>query len=485
MHRAAYLLYRHRGHISANNLLIFSPNEVFADYISNVLPELGEENIREATFDDYARSILGKKIDVRDQGRADGVHPVATQGTADYALRTASIAFKSSAAFLRMIRSYARHLQAHQPAVRGHQAQRRARCCRDGRQEALLGALLGPADHGRHRAAEGPRAVASATYSSDDRRAQDRARGGEGDGADATRSGSTGTCSRTPRWSGSWPRATRCRRTCDRICKLTYKSLRGKQHALRGRRADPAPEAADRRRAEIRQHPPPDHRRGPGLHPVHFEIIRNLFGESSMTILGDLSQRINPYSGIESYDALGEVFGRDAQERREADQELQVELGDIGVRREHAAGRARARTTCAGAAASPGSCAPEAASRSPSLISAEMDQLKAEGMASIAVICKTADEAFRVYSKLLPDARRAPGRSDSITFHHGLVVLPVYLAKGLEFDAVIIHDAGDSVYGSESERKLLYTACTRALHSLTVYYAGEPSPLLPMERGGL
>ena len=47
MHRVAYLLYAHKGIISSKDILIISPNRVFADYISNVLPELGEESIPE------------------------------------------------------------------------------------------------------------------------------------------------------------------------------------------------------------------------------------------------------------------------------------------------------------------------------------------------------------------------------------------------------------------------------------------------------
>ena len=70
------------------------------------------------------------------------------------------------------------------------------------------------------------------------------------------------------------------------------------------------------------------------------------------------------------------------------------------------------------------------------------------------------------------------------TFSDGSGNVPqrVELAKGLEFDAVMIHDAGKLVYGAESERTLLYTACTRALHSLSVYFTGEPSPLLPLHK---
>lgn len=58
LHRIAYLLYRHKETLSARNVVILSPNQVFADYISNVLPELGEEPIYEMGFADLARIQL-------------------------------------------------------------------------------------------------------------------------------------------------------------------------------------------------------------------------------------------------------------------------------------------------------------------------------------------------------------------------------------------------------------------------------------------
>ena len=58
------------------------------------------------------------------------------------------------------------------------------------------------------------------------------------------------------------------------------------------------------------------------------------------------------------------------------------------------------------------------------------------------------------------------------------MILPAYLAKGLEFDAVILYDAGAAVYAEAKERKLFYTACTRALHYLDVCYLGELTPFL-------
>lgn len=54
LHRIAYLLYHDRENLKSSNVLILSPNQVFSDYISRILPELGEENIQEMSFDLFA-----------------------------------------------------------------------------------------------------------------------------------------------------------------------------------------------------------------------------------------------------------------------------------------------------------------------------------------------------------------------------------------------------------------------------------------------
>ena len=57
------------------------------------------------------------------------------------------------------------------------------------------------------------------------------------------------------------------------------------------------------------------------------------------------------------------------------------------------------------------------------------------------------------------------------------MVIPVYLAKGVEFDAVLVYDASSEAYGRDNELKLLYTACTR--HAPAHLYAtGDWSPLV-------
>ena len=61
LHRIAYFLYKHRDKITPKNIVIFSPNEIFNDYISNVLPQLGEDNMLQTTFKEYMHKALGSR----------------------------------------------------------------------------------------------------------------------------------------------------------------------------------------------------------------------------------------------------------------------------------------------------------------------------------------------------------------------------------------------------------------------------------------
>ena len=66
LHRAAYLLYRHRSTIKSSDILILSPNNIFSSYISDVLPQLGEDNLVETTFAQIARAELKRPIQSRE-----------------------------------------------------------------------------------------------------------------------------------------------------------------------------------------------------------------------------------------------------------------------------------------------------------------------------------------------------------------------------------------------------------------------------------
>lgn len=93
LHRAAYLLYKYRNQIKSSDICIISPNNIFSSYISEVLPQLGEDNLAETTFSQIARVELKKKI----ESREEMLDAIATKPTQE-ALN--EISYKSSYEYL-------------------------------------------------------------------------------------------------------------------------------------------------------------------------------------------------------------------------------------------------------------------------------------------------------------------------------------------------------------------------------------------------
>ena len=106
LHRIAFLLYRFRDTISSKDILIISPNKVFADYISNVLPELGEENIPEMGMEELAADVLENNYSF--QSFFQQVSFLLDKHDPAFIER---IRFKSSFEFLSKLNQYLIHLE--------------------------------------------------------------------------------------------------------------------------------------------------------------------------------------------------------------------------------------------------------------------------------------------------------------------------------------------------------------------------------------
>lgn len=102
----AYLLYRHKGEITSRDILIISPNKVFADYISNVLPELGEEKIEECGFEELMLKVLDNKYKI--QTFFDQVAEILDKEDPDFIAR---IRFKSAIGFIQQMDKYVLYLE--------------------------------------------------------------------------------------------------------------------------------------------------------------------------------------------------------------------------------------------------------------------------------------------------------------------------------------------------------------------------------------
>ena len=112
------------------------------------------------------------------------------------------------------------------------------------------------------------------------------------------------------------------------------------------------------------------------------------------------------------------------------------------------------------------------------LIVSEVNSCLEMGYQSIGLICKTEKSARFLFERLKDKADVQLIKNESTTDLQGVFIIPVYMSKGLEFDAVLICDADAETYHSQDDKKLLYIACTRALHRLNLFCKGEASPLL-------
>lgn len=101
LQRIAYLLYRYRGNLTSSNVIMFSPNQLFNDYIKNVLPEMGEQNMVQMTYWQFVARRLPKMT----------VENLFDQFE-DKSDETAISRFKDSTNFFELLERYAKHLNS-------------------------------------------------------------------------------------------------------------------------------------------------------------------------------------------------------------------------------------------------------------------------------------------------------------------------------------------------------------------------------------
>lgn len=109
------------------------------------------------------------------------------------------------------------------------------------------------------------------------------------------------------------------------------------------------------------------------------------------------------------------------------------------------------------------------------------DQLTAQADKGLttAVITKSLQESKDVFNQLKQKGVKSTLiGSENQRLVEGTLIVPAYLAKGLEFDSVVMYNASDDIYNKESERQLVYTIASRAMHTLAILYTGQKSRLL-------
>lgn len=219
--------------------------------------------------------------------------------------------------------------------------------------------------------------------------------------------------------------------------------------------------------------------------PFQILVIRKIIKDSSFTILGDLAQGINSYRGTRDWDEIkSRVFDDKHCELLMLEQSYRttIEIMDAAnivlsniKHKNFPVGKPVIRH------GHPVCMVHKESLRDISMqIRKDMDTLNCENYKSMAIICKTLDECREIQS-YFKESKHKPKliTGSEKEYSSGIVILPSYLSKGLEFDVVFIANGSKENYGTEEiDIKLLYVAMTRPLHRLFIYYWGERSPLL-------
>jgi len=207
--------------------------------------------------------------------------------------------------------------------------------------------------------------------------------------------------------------------------------------------------------------------------PLQYSILAKLF-PANKTILGDVNQSVNPY-GFSDTDAIGRVFPnaeivkmvksyRSTFEIVELAQKIRVNE-EMEVVDRH--GQPPEIIQCR--------CDEEELKAIGSLIG----QFLESSFNSLGIICKTQDQAEKLYEAIRNQHRQMYVlNSQSTSYVNGIIISTAHMAKGLEFDQVIVPLANSRNYRSETDRQMLYVACTRAMHRLDVTYTGKRTTLL-------
>ncbi|MCD2256800.1 AAA family ATPase [Lactobacillus sp. CC-MHH1034] len=97
---------------------------------------------------------------------------------------------------------------------------------------------------------------------------------------------------------------------------------------------------------------------------------------------------------------------------------------------------------------------------------------------TVAILTKTEQAANHLFATLKTDHDVTLMTDRDRSIPHGILIIPIYLAKGLEFDAVIGYDISAKTYGHSGDRDILYTLASRAMHNLELIGIDVPSPII-------
>lgn len=463
LHRAAWLLYRYRDKLKPKNIIVYSPNEIFNDYISNVLPELGEENMQMSTFMRLAKTYLGYEFSYEDNYSQMEYILLEKSSSETDVLKT-----KGARKFADAIKEYTEKIAESGFVLNEISTNGTVLATKDELSELFyddynmhkistrlekLSILLQKrlvyytrkirkkfVETAKNDMKEGKKAAYTAKSTIEDLRKQIH---------ELTDPDIRKMYSSFLKWYGNSDMLADYEKALtagyiryEDLAPMMYlKLMFGYTRDFRKIKHLIIDEVQDYSYLEML-------------------VFFNLYEKVQMTLLGDANQAINHIT--DSNDLKESVAGDYYRVKLEKSYRSTRQIAsfcnkliDKKMSYEYV----------------------DRDGPKPVVIktSTYIDEIKHITKAylgkdtSVAIITKTAHEADKVYKELNDEQIQIIKKTD-INFRRGIVLTPSYLAKGLEFDIVIVLSTKDSPFEKLETKKLFYTCCSRALHELFVLY---------------
>lgn len=491
LHRAAFLLYRYRDSISNDTVVILSPNEMFNDYISDVLPELGEENVKQTTFMEFSKNLLKTRMKVTDLNE-QMEYILTSKGNKEYDIRIKAIQYKSSIEFLEKLEKYVEHLlkrpwefedinvlntmiitkeeqkslfqrdYTYLPMIpRLKKIKNRVLYLIKQHEHKQIEAIFQRLSNNPSMSDYSPgelKRIATRMVLKEFKLVRQKAR-------------EIGNTSVINLYKRMYTRKSIIGEQNHGIAKFTLAKfgqgillyedlapmlyLKAKLHGVTSE--------------DNIQHMIIDEAQD--YTPLQIKIINELFPESNFTVVGDLNQSLNPYANIGDGKALGMMFNTESlshikltKSYRSTQQITRFVNSILEIEQEGELINRKGKLPTVEIISSIDECLQR--------LNKEIINVISKGFSSIAVIAKNNEEAKVIYKTLSKYIKCNLILSADTSFPQGITIMPSYLSKGLEFDVVFVLNLTNPYSGKE-ERNLFYTICSRALHRLYIYSLNE------------
>ncbi|WP_035298302.1 HelD family protein [Brevibacillus thermoruber] len=510
LHRLSYLIYNYQDSMMSKKFMVFAPNRLFLNYISDVLPELGVDDVQQATFLDWAaklvKPLLPKGWRITDPQKLLRLFFEEGQDRREREMTQNRLRFKGSLACKAALDSYLRYLaETEIPFKKLSFVYSRTQQVFSISGETIRELFTGQFGHLPYR----KRLEALRKHLKQEMNKQLFAH------------------LRTMRIDLDKQGLTKFERMMEQILEkylssfplvdvfAAYRKLITDETLLRRLAPDDVEDSviADVCRssavlfAEERIEPEDvapllylrhlvdgleqaeqfDHTvvdEAQDLSALEIAVIALVTKRQSLTVVGDIAQGIHAYRGLQSWDELtGGVFGQPAAAYYTLAQSYRstieiMRCANEVLRRIRLPEPVMAKPVLRHGE-KPKMLSYAAPAEKWEQTARLVRELQEEGFQTVAIVARTAEESKQAYKALRGAISELVllGSKDS-RFPGGVTVMPAYLTKGLQFDAVILLDV-ERYTDSEWDAKLLYVAMTRPVHRLLMLHeAGRMTPLL-------